>query len=149
MTYLRNISLYLVMAILLNGLSCLLGSDFLNNFLEANIIIVLVSILAVNIAITSILIPKLKDTSDKFYADFSNTYREIKISFKEHILLIIASIMVMIIKHSQILHSKVECLGFISNTLLLAIFIYGIALLWDTGNAIFIITKEVKDNDNQ
>lgn len=149
MTYLKNISLYLVVSILLNGLSSWLGSVFLNNFLDSNIIIVLVSILAVNIAITSILIPKLKETSDNCNADFSNTYREIKISFREHILLIVVSIIILVVKHSQLLHSKIECLDIMSNTLLLAILIYGIALLWDTGNAIFIIIKEVKYNKNQ
>lgn len=149
MTYLKNISLYIVMAILLNVLSYWLGSSFLDNFLDSNVIIVLVSILAVNIAITSILIPKLKETSDKHNTDFSNTYREINISFKEHIILIIASIVVMIVKFSQVLDIKIDCLDFISNTLLMAILIYGIALLWDTGNAIFIITKETKGNETQ
>lgn len=151
MKYLKDISLYLIISMVLNAVSWCVKSVFLDSFLSSNIVIILVTILAINIAITSILIPKLKDIEDNEDISFTNTYREIRLSFLEQIILIGLSIIVMIFKSSSMIVSLWDYSSMLMTIILTTIFIYSVISLWDTGNALFLIsgTRSSSDNEQQ
>lgn len=143
MTWVKNISFYIVAALILNALSTFLESPFLSKFLHDNVIIILINLLAINTATTGIVLTKLKEISENHKNfDFSDSYKELKFALFEQIILIGLSIAVLIFKDSEVIKMKLNHHDFIFDTLVTAIFINALDTLRDTGKAIFLIIKK-------
>ncbi|MBX9449814.1 MAG: hypothetical protein KL787_08885 [Taibaiella sp.] len=103
------------------------------------------TLLAINTATLGIIATKIQDLIIKNpEIDFDNPIKEMKISLIEQIVLIVCSTICLILfdgKNFNFNHKE-----FLLNTLLIANFIYSIYILWDTGNAVFVIIDEVRKN---
>lgn len=138
----KNIFTFLGISLILNGLANYLKSDFIGPFLCNNIINILTTLLAINIATCSLIITKLKEISDtESSSNFTNTYNEIKKSLLEQVILIALAFVLSILNSSIVLKSFNYPHTFIFDSLLTAIFIYALYILWDTGKAIFLMVK--------
>ncbi len=125
-----------MMSVVLNVLSKYLESNFLLDFLCANLIIILLTLLAINTATTGLLSIKMAELTTKFKElNFDATYKEMKFSLKEQIFLICLSIIILIINGSKILLFEYKDL--IVCTLLTTVFLYAIDILRDTGVSVF------------
>jgi len=143
MTWVKNISFYIVAALALNSLSIFLESPFLSKFLHDNVINILINLLAINTATTGIVLTKLKEISENHKNfDFSDSYKELKFALIEQIILIGLSITALIFKDSAVIQAKLLHHNFIFDTLITAIFINALDTLRDTGKAIFLTIKK-------
>lgn len=136
---LKIISLSLVGGIFFEILSYCLKSDFLDRFLDANLIILLVALLAINGATVSIVMSKLREISDEATVNFSSTILELKKSMNEQIILILLALIFHIMKNSPTIVSACKYSSKVLSSLLTAIFVYAIYLLYDTAKSGFIL----------
>lgn len=151
MKYLKNICFYIVLALVLNIISVSIKSDFLERFLFNNIVVILITLMAINTATTSLIISKLEDISEKKKIDFKKTYNEMKLSLVEQIVLIIVAIILSMLNDSKVI-KNLNYHQFVFNTLMTFIFIFAIDILRDTGIAIFKITEikqKIKNKDSE
>jgi len=82
----KNICVAIVCGLLLVWFSNLVGSNFLSQFLENNLIMLLIALLAINITTMSVVMVKLREISDSNNKiRFPRTIKEMKISFYEQI----------------------------------------------------------------
>lgn len=139
MKTIKQFSLYVVIATLFYILSETIKSDFIYKFLEDNIITILIALLAINITTMSVVMTKLQELYDKFGPKFGNTITSLKHAMIEQVTLIVFSVLILIIKDSTIISNAFKFCEPICNVSLIAIFIAGVAILFDTGNAVFII----------
>jgi len=80
---------YIVVGASINGISLLIKSDFLCKFLDQNLILLLVAILAINTTTISVILSKMREIADKNPGvDFGRTIRAMKHSTLEHIYLV-------------------------------------------------------------
>lgn len=141
----KNICMALVCGFILTALSIKLGSSFLDTFLQNNLIMLLIALLAIHITTLSVIMTKLKELSDKYGQSFSNTIKEMRISLYEHIVLIVLGLVVLILKESTVLDSFICNWGNACAILLSSILIYSLVILYDTGKSVFeIINFEEK-----
>ncbi len=138
----KSISLYIVIAFTLSYSSEKLESLFLQNFLSANLINILITLLAINTATVSILLSKLKEISDKNNSfDFDENYTELKKSLIEQICLIILAVIIGVLDSSKLIQNTFSNFKFIVTTFNIFIFVYSMDILRDTGISIFSIIK--------
>ena len=117
-------------------ISYYLESNFLLDFLSSNLIIILLTLLAINTATTGLLSIKMAELETKFSdLDFKKTYSEMKLSLKEQIVLIVLSLLVLIVNDSKLIEFQFK--NFIIGTFLTCIFIYALDILRDTGISVF------------
>lgn len=143
-----NILLATLVGLFLWLLSIIIESNFLITFLDQNLIMLIIGLLAVNGASYSILMTKLREIKDKEPgADFSRTINELDLSSREQVFLIYFVVMLQIFKNSHALFLRDEYVIMVLNVLLSSSFVYGIILLADTSKAAFILMKY--DNTKQ
>ena len=136
MSLIKNISFYIILGAVLNFLSTILKSSFLLTFLCNNLIIILLTLLDINTATTGLLSIKMAELSSKFSEiDFTQTYKEMKLSLKEQIVLIIVSVILLILQGSPIIQFKYK--DIFLGTMLTSVFIYALDVLRDTGVSVF------------
>lgn len=143
--YLKNLSLYSIVAALAYFISDAIDSRYLSDFLEDNLITILIALLAINNTTFSVVMTKLREISDKRGASFSETIKEFRKSNLEQVFFILAAILLLVARDSEALEAcdvilKVADIG------LIAIFIASIHNLYDTGDSIFVILSFEKNN---
>jgi hypothetical protein len=129
-------------------ISFLLESGYIFAFINRGLIIILISLLAINTTTSSIIMTKLKEIADKTSVSFSRTIKQLHLSIKEQVWLIAIGLFFLIINNSELIQNKIPALTFAIDTILVAIFLYAILILRDTANAIFVILG-YEDNDSQ
>lgn len=147
MNYIKNIFFYLGVGFILVIASHLLKSSFLSEFLHDNIIVLLITLLAINTATSSLIISKLQDMATKYKTSFKLTYKELKISLFEQIIQIGLAIIFLVLSDSEVIKLNFQYHNFLFDILLTAVFVYSIDILRDTGKAIFEIIK-VNDGES-
>jgi hypothetical protein len=131
---------FLVVGSIINVLSQLLESSFLCKFLEQNLILLLVAILAINTTTISVILTKMREIADKNpKADFGNTRKAMRRSTLEHLSLICIAATVQIVKGSPIVCTSLTYACFILDSLLIAVFIYSIQIVYDTAQSVYVI----------
>ena len=80
MDTLKNIALCIVAGFVLNLISVLIDSDFLSSFVSDRIILILVSLLAINTTTTSVLMTKLREISEEHDIDFSTSISQLRLA---------------------------------------------------------------------
>lgn len=144
----KNISFYLMIAAIVTSVGYYLESKFLFNYLQNNLIGLLLTLLAINIASLGLIASKIQDIVMQLKGlDFSETVKQMKFSLLEQIILIGASIITLLFQDSgRISWEYKEQVG---NVILVAILIYAINILWDTGKSVFIIIEQIQNLNNQ
>ncbi len=144
----KNISFFIVIAILISLIGKGLESKFLFTYLQQNIIGLLLTLLAINTATLGLIASKIQDIVVKHpKMDFSITIKEMKKSLLEQIILIIVSIVCLLIMDSAKI--TYEFKDIIGNTILSAVLIYAVNILWDTGKGVFVIIEELQKMNNK
>ncbi len=133
----KSISLYVLVGLVVQWGSMKLRSNFLEVFLGGNLVTLLLALLAINTTTMSIIMTKLRDISGGNHGNFGRTINAMRESIIEQVGLIVCAIVILILKTSASLQS--QALIFLANTVLIAIFIYAIQILYDTANGVFVI----------
>jgi hypothetical protein len=145
----KNICVAIVCGLLLTWFSNLVESNFLYQFLENNLIMLLIALLAINITTMSVVMVKLREISDSNNnIRFPRTIKEMKISFYEQIALVVVGLLAQILCKSDLVLKVCTrqdiklCVSVIPAVVL----IYAIMILWDTGRSIFVILASEDKN---
>ena len=135
MNYIKSISLLIVLSAIIVGLSKLLDSNFILDFLDDDLISILITVFAINTATNSLLIADLANIAKSTDLKFKQSYEQIKFSIYEQLILIVLGFLLLMIRGSQI-NFESEIL-FILDTLLVCVFAFSIDILRDTAMAVF------------
>ena len=127
------------------GFVCQLAQDWLatqyfTEFLYENLINLLVALLAVNSATMGIVLTKIRELIEKYGQGdaFQRTRAQFLLSIKEQVALIATSIVFLTVSDSKYL-SDVPRLDLFVGTVLTAIFVYAMMILYDTAKAVLIV----------
>lgn len=123
-----------------------LATQYFNDFLKANLINLLIALLAINSATLGIVLTKIRELVDKDGQgrSFKQTKNEMLLSIREQVTLVAASILTLTLWSSKKL-STFENSELIFGTLASAVFVYSMLVLYDTAKSVLIII----DYDNQ
>lgn len=141
MDTLKNIALCIVAGFVLNLISVLIDSDFLSSFVSDRIILILVSLLAINTTTTSVLMTKLREISEEHDIDFSTSISQLRLAMREQFGLIVVAFILSVVGSSGLLQERILHFGFALDVLLTACFLFAIYILYDLANSIFVILK--------
>ncbi|WNH09957.1 hypothetical protein [Thalassobellus suaedae] len=143
MKLIKNISFFIVLAIIITLIGKALESKFLFTYLQENIIGLLLTLLAINTATLGLIASKIQDIITQYPKfDFSSTIKEMKVSLLEQIILIAVSVICLLLLDSTKITYQYKSV--VSNTILTAILIYAVNILWDTGKSVFVIIEQVQ-----
>ena len=137
----KDVSFYVVVGLCISSFSAWIESDFLERYLNANLITLLVALLAINTTTISVVMTKLREISDATGGSFSSTTIQLKHSIYEQIIYIVVATVVLIISGSNKAISLHTSLDFILDVLLVAVFVAALHTLFDTARSIFVILK--------
>lgn len=118
----------------------LLDTAYLNTFLSENLITLLVALLAVNSATLGIVLTKIRDLVDKYDNQdvFSSAQREMLLSIKEQIVLIVLAVVFLTMASSDFIAGYGEVMLLLESCVV-AVFVYALTILYDTAKSIFIL----------
>lgn len=133
----KNIVFFIFLSLVANIAAKYLQSDFIGKFLRENLVLIVITLLAINTATCGLLITNIKESAGDRLQHFQDTFDEIKFSLMEQIYLIVFSVIVLVLDSSIVLKSIVPYHDLVFDTLLGAAFIYSIDILRDTGVSIF------------
>lgn len=149
MTEIYKTVTYLVLSFLLCLGAHKIGSSFINDFSD-NFIALLTTLLAINIASSSLIAGKLKEINIATGQSFEKTRSELKRSLTIQLFLIAITFIILILKSS----TKIEILigvdnaELISNTITVGVFIYYLDTIKDLGQALFSLLDFGDNNTN-
>lgn len=117
-----------------------LGSQYFNDFLRANLINILIALLAVNSATMGIVLTKIRELIEKHgHGDaFQDTRSQFLLSVKEQVALIAASIILLTVSQSKYL-KDIPNISLFFGSAVAAIFVYSMTILYDTAKGVLII----------
>lgn len=146
-TILKNISFYVIISFALCYAAYFVQSKSLFLYLSNNIVGLLLTLLAINTATSGLIASKMQDLVSTFPTfNFQDSIKQMKISLLEQIILIMGSVIVLIMQGSLII--KFPHKDFTLDVVLVTIMVYSIAILWDTGNAVFVVIEEIQKMNN-
>lgn len=117
-----------------------LETSYFNDFLKSNLINLLVALLAINTASMGIVLTKIRDLVDRHgnQDTFKNTRKQMLLSVKEQLCLIVLSVVLLTISDSM--HAiEIENLDLFIKTTVSAIFVYSMVVLYDTAISVLVI----------
>lgn len=141
-----KILVYIAASLTVNLISYGLKSSFLPNFIDGNLITILLALMAINSTTNSVILTKLKDLTKDNPIQLQNSKREMKVSIIEQLVLTVIAIVGLILKKSDVLKQMVPHRDFFSDLILVAVLCYSIHVLYDTANSVFVILD--KENKN-
>lgn len=137
----KNIFISLGIASILVAIQTSVNSEYLNDFLKNNLITLLVALLAINSATLGIILTKLRDLIDKDSSTkFLQTRNEMLLSIKEQIGLIAFSVVVLLVKYSN-LYNSISIQDYFIDTIIIGVFVYAIIILYDTARSVFLLLE--------
>lgn len=124
-----------------NAIAIWLKSDFVSEFLCDKIVLILIPLLAINIATISVIMTKLKEIVEKFGGDFNTTVNEMKISVREQLVLIGVTLLVLMLRGSDLIEGVFPYHSIVFDSIIVSALIYSLDILRDTGNTVFHILR--------
>lgn len=124
---------YTVTAVLIYCFCEYIGSVFLNSF-NSDFINLITTIFAINVASTSIVFSKLKEINNDIGINFSEARGELRIGFRNQIILIGLSFVIQLPLNSPLV--SIGWLDLILNSISIVIFIYFLEITYDLGKSI-------------
>lgn len=117
-----------------------LSSQYLSAFFAANLITILVALLAINAATMGIVLTKIRDLIDNKggVEYFQKTRAQMLLAIKEQIgLVVFATVLLMIKSVAPI--SGIANMPFFLNSIVAGVFVYALIFLYDTAKSVLII----------
>jgi hypothetical protein len=143
MNLVKNISFYVIISFAICYGAYYVNSNSLFTYLSNNIVGLLLTLLAINTATSGLIASKMQDLVTNFPDfNFQNTIIQMKLSLLEQIVLIMFSVIILIVQGSQMI--KFQNKDFTLDVLLTTVMVYSIAILWDTGKAVFVVIEEIQ-----
>lgn len=122
------------------ALSDLAGSAYIETFLDANLLVVLVALMAINTTTASVILTKMREIADAHpKADFAATRRSMRGATIEQLALIVIAIALLAAKDSPWLIHRLPHAEFVLTSLLIAVFAFALQVLYDTARAVYVI----------
>lgn len=117
-----------------------LSTQFLSKFFEANLITILVALLAINAATMGIVLTKIRDLIDKNGGAefFQKTRAQMLLAVKEQIGLVVFATIILTIKSGAPI-STIANMPFLLNSIVTGLFVYALIVLYDTAKSVLII----------
>ena len=147
----KDIALYIVLAIMINLLSFFLGGKYFIEYLIDNLITVQLTLLAINTATSGLIVSKMQDIKkDNPELDLKPISQSLSSSLKEQIILIVIAIVLLVIIDSHVTEKVIytNYVDFILEVMVIAVFINSVQILWDTGKSIFLMVDITDMNDD-
>lgn len=118
----------------------LLNSKYIINFLNQNLVSLLIALLAINSASLGIVLSKIRELIDeeKGNGDFSKTKNEMLFSIKEQIVLIFLSLILLMLNDSKWGASHPEYKPAMEMAVITC-FTYAMLILFDSARSIFVV----------
>ena len=131
-------------------------SKYITTFLKENLIIIIITLLAINMVNIGIILTKLVEISNKSINEtkpsFEKTRKSLYFSIIEQIALIFIAFIIFLLPESNIfiLSDVYKCyqpiIDMTIDTIIIACFIYDILILYDISKDIFIIIDHIINN---
>lgn len=128
------------------GLACIayfalnaIGSTYIVDFLKENLINIQIGLLAINTATLGVVLTKLRDLVDSGIplAAFSRTRKEMLVSIKEQVALIVTSLALLSVGEATSMPFVLP--ADLLQILLIACFAYSLLILYDTAKSVFVV----------
>ena len=145
--YLADFVIYLLIGVVIHAVSTWLQSDFIETFLDENLITLLLALLAINTTTISVIMTKLREISDQAGISFDRTIHSMKSSVVEQVVLLAFAVVVSVLKSSNVINSAFTNANFIANVLLISILLRAVYILYDTANGVFVIAQKEEEID--
>lgn len=133
-------------AFILEQTQVLLSSTYITYFLNENLVVILIALIAINSATLGIVLTKVKELIDetKNNEAFVKTKKEMILSVHEQIFLVFVSLILLLVQNSEWLnaHLKVKPLIEVS---IMSCFVYALIILYDTAKSVFVILDFKKE----
>ena len=134
---------FVVIGFVVNALSYLLGSRYLCSFLDGNLLLILIALLAINTTTVSVILTKMREIADRNpIVDFERTRRSMNTASIEQLILIILTVVLQIIKASPIIINLIPRSEFILESFLIAVFAFSVQIVFDTAKGIYVILDQ-------
>lgn len=123
-----------------------IGSNFMVDFLKANLINIQIGLLAINTATLGVVLTKLRDLVESGVPlnTFSSVRREMLLSVKEQVALIISSLALLSISDAKGISFQIP--SDLLQILLIACFAYSLLILYDTAKSVFVVLGESSES---
>lgn len=117
-----------------------LQSNFINKFLQEDLLNMLVALFAINTATIGLLLTRIRDIAERSQSGstFAVTRAQCLLSVREQLALIILALLLLTIAESPCIEPR-GSLRFGIDALLVAVFAYAILVLYDTAKAVFVL----------
>ncbi|RYD16242.1 MAG: hypothetical protein EOP90_05495 [Lysobacteraceae bacterium] len=131
------------------GIACLayfglsaIGSNYIFDFLKANLVNIQIGLLAINTATLGVVLTKLRDLVDSGVpmAAFARARSEMLLSIKEQVALIVAALTLLSLNEAKAIRLNVPT--DLLQILLIACFAYSLLILYDTAKSVFVVLGE-------
>jgi len=125
-----------------------LASQYFSEFLRANLINILIALLAVNSATMGIVLTKIRELIEKHgHGDaFQQTRGQFLLSVKEQVALIAGAILLLTVSQSKYL-KDIPNISMFFGSAIAAIFVYSMTILYDTAKGVLIIIDYDPESD--
>lgn len=117
-----------------------LGTSYLNDYLSANLLTVLIALLAINSTTTGIVLTKIRELVEARGGSsaFEPTKAQMLLAVREQIFLVGFSVVFLMVASSPLLTTNFE-LKLLIDSLVVGIFVYALHVLYDTAISVLII----------
>ena len=131
------------------GIACIasfllqsIGSRYLFDFLQNNIINIQIGLLAINTATLGVVLTKLRDVVDKGapLSRFFSARKEMLLSIKEQMSLIVSALIILSVESATSIPVRIP--DELLRVLLLSSFVYSLMILYDTAKSVFVVLGE-------
>lgn len=130
----------IVIGLAADALSLAAGSTFLPDFMSANLLVVLIALMAINTTTVSVLLTKMREIADSHpEVNFQATRRSMRNATLEQLVLIVIAAVLLVVKGSTLILAKVPYSEFVITSLLVAVFAFALQVLYDTASAVYVI----------
>lgn len=137
MDRLKQIGISIGVGVLVVALGIVLESDYLQKFIETNLIVIIAALLAINTTTTSIIASKLRDLQDGTGVDLYEMRGELRISLIEQIVFVWLSVLCLVVRESDVVVAEARWVHSVTDVLLAAIFYLAIYNTYDTSRGMF------------
>jgi len=137
--YIKSSLLFIFIGALVRYFCLSINSTYLIDFLDKNLISLLIALLAINTTTGSVVMTKLREIIERHGGDFQCTIGQIKLSIIEQLAFIIIALIALVLLDSKQVIELHDLAMPILESILIAVFIASLHNLYDTASSIFVI----------
>ena len=130
----------IVIGLAANAIFVLADSDYLARFLESNLLLLLIALMAINATTTGVILTRMRQiVDDDSKVDFTKTRKSLKSATREQFALIVAGGVLLAAKGSIWILQNVPHSDFVLTSLLIAVLAFALQILLDTAMAVYLL----------